>query len=121
MIVADPGHYYFLDTLDGGEAQVLTFVKREGDGYPGNVGHYLGTNIQEVLRAVVDRLKYVDNQIASEYSQMALRHVKEAIYCLELRAAERHNRPVTFGVDGAVYGDTCKKCGHVGCVGECHE
>ena len=120
MIIADPGHYYFLDTLDGGKAQVLIFVKREGEGYPGNVGHYPGANVQEVLRACIDRLKYLDNQIPSEYTKGCIELLKETVYNLELRAAGRHHRVVTFDINGAVYGDTCKKCGHVGCGGECH-
>lgn len=125
MKVVDPGHTYELGQLDVGpyteEPHLLVFVKRSGPNFPGNFGHYGGTTLQEVLRAVVDRLKYVDNQLSSPYTQMALRHAKEAIYCLELRAAERHNRAVTFGVDGAVYGDCCAKCLHVGCQGLCHD
>jgi hypothetical protein len=40
MRVFDPGHKY------------LKFVKREGDNYPRNRGHYEGTTSQEVLRAL---------------------------------------------------------------------
>jgi len=34
----DRGHKYALRHLDGNEVETLTFVKREGDGYPGNIG-----------------------------------------------------------------------------------
>lgn len=63
MKVLDQGHKYQLDTLDGKEPEILTFVKREGDKYPGNVGSYSGTTTQEVLRVLIDRTKYVDKQI----------------------------------------------------------
>ena len=62
MKVIDPGHKYELAHLDGNGHEVLTFVKREGDGYPGNIDHHAGTNLQEVFRAALDRVKYLDNQ-----------------------------------------------------------
>jgi hypothetical protein len=49
--VVEPGHTYQLECFDGCEALFLTFMKREGVLYPGNVGMHPGTNIQEVLRA----------------------------------------------------------------------
>ena len=120
MIVADPGHYYFLDTLDGGKAQVLTFVKREGDKYPGNVGHYPGVNVQEVLRACIDRMIYLNNQIYDSKNDAVISNLRDCIWLLESRAAARHGRP--WPIDGfdAVTTETCKKCGHVGCTGGCH-
>lgn len=52
MRVVDPGHVYDLVSLDGGQVHRLTFVKRLGERYPGNVGFpHAGTNMQEVLRA----------------------------------------------------------------------
>lgn len=56
MKVIDPGHVYDLRSLDGEQLNRLVFVKREGPSYPGNVGHYPGTTMQEVLRALIDRL-----------------------------------------------------------------
>lgn len=56
MQVIDPGHDYNLATLDGDGSSVrLTFVKREGPGFPGNIGCYPGrykytSLIQCVLR-----------------------------------------------------------------------
>jgi len=121
MKVLDPGHYYELKVLDS-DTEVpmhLRFVKREGPGYPGNVGHYPGTTMQEVLRAVVQRLEYVEQQVPDPQTEIALGSVKYAIWALECRAARRHGRDEPT-LDEALYGDTCGKCNHVGCTGSCH-
>jgi hypothetical protein len=120
MKVLDPGHRYALAHLDGEGEEILQFVKREGEGYPGNVGHCEGTTLQEGLRVFIDRANYVNNQIPNQHTLDAIGHMKMAIYEFEVRAAERHNRFVDFDVQGAVYGEICKKCGHVGCKGDCH-
>ena len=122
MRIVDPGHVYRLQVLDGGEQhteQTLTFVKREGAKYPGNVGQHPGTNIQEVLRACIDRLHYLDNQAPSGFNTTAIDHIVKALHGLEMRAAYRHGRQAPSVYD-AVYAATCIKCGHVECVGECH-
>ena len=92
MKTLDAGHTYLLDSIDGDIQQTLTFVKREGSGYPGNVGHYPGTIVQEVLRACIDRLKYVDNQIPNMANELCLSHLRSAIFNLENRAAQRHGK-----------------------------
>lgn len=134
MKVIDPGHEYRLDFLDGkglqctvylsGERHVvrndtLTFVKREGEGYPGNVGHHAGTIIQEVLRVLIDRLKYVDNQIPCAETKNAMEDLRSAIIWLERRAAGRHGREVSFTSEVELQ-STCPKCLHIGCEGGCH-
>ncbi len=120
MEVIDPGHEYTLDSLDGDQPNRLIFVKREGPGYPGNVGHHPGTTMQEVLRALIHRARYVNAQIPDERTERAIRHMEEAVYLFENRAAERHGRnPPTLRE--AVSGEgKCLKCGHVGCGGSCH-
>ena len=96
MQVIDPGHRYRLKTLDGfaGQWQELVFVKREGAGYPGNVGHHAGTILQEVWRVSIDRLKYVDAQIQHPCNQQAIDHLRCALRLLEERAVERHNASI---------------------------
>lgn len=121
MTVIDPGHEYALDSLDGELRQRLTFVKREGAGYPGNVGHHPGTTIQEVLRALVERCAYVNRQTpcpeTSEVTAMLIR----CVCLLEQRAARRHGRTLTASPEDIVAGvGKCSGCGHVGCRGGCH-
>ena len=122
MRVIDPGHKYALAHLDGKGETILVFVKREGAGYPGNVGAHEGTNIQEVLRAQIDRLKYLDAQIPHWRNKHALQYLREALLCLECRAAERTHRPFVFVSNRHIIETlpTCRKCGHIGCQGRCH-
>jgi hypothetical protein len=137
MQVIDPGHQYVLYVLDsdqgyrengdhgftpGHNGALLTFVKREGSGYPGNVGHYPGTTMQEALRALIHRAKYVNAQIPCEETGQAIEHMRRAIELLELRAARRHGRtpPIFKGTAFVEYHPTCPKCGHIGCEGTCH-
>ena len=119
MRVLDPGHRYALPHLDGDGETTLQFVKREGHIYPGNVGHEEGVNMQEVLRALIDRAVYLNGQIPSEDTTLAIHHMKLAVYAMEARAAHRHRRAPP-SVEDSVYGSTCRGCGHVGCDGSGH-
>lgn len=122
MIVRDPGHDYVLQSLDGEAPQRLTFVKREGPGFPGNVGSHPGTTTQDVLRALIERAKYVNGQIADPANALVIRNLREAFWHLEERAARRHGRPWTLpiGFEGIEELPGCPRCGHVGCDGVCH-
>ena len=130
MRVVDPGHRYVLRQLDSalpdnlGPADLtgeLRFVKREGEGYPGNVGHYCGTTTQEVLRALIDRAKYVDNQIPDARNRQVIYYLRAAIFELEMRAAERHGRVLPlFDMEDIENLPTCERCNHIGCQGGCH-
>ncbi len=122
MKVIDPGHVYELESLDGEFPQTLTFVKREGPKFPGNVGHHPGTTLQDVLRALLDRMHYLQNQIPCEENHQVITDLEDAIYVLEARAAARHGR----SLEGIAYTDVvngnakCPVCGHIGCTGNCH-
>jgi hypothetical protein len=139
MKVLDPGHVYDLDWLDGEPARDLRgvastqpdfrldenrliFVKREGSGYPGNVGHHPGTNMQEVLRALIDRVKYLDQQVPHYVNELIIEHLRMSLFYLEDRAAERHHREPTFDIDTPNIEElpVCVRCGHIGCEGICH-
>lgn len=121
MRVLDPGHDYVLLSLDGDAPQRLTFVKREGPGFPGNVGSHPGTTMQEVLRALIERAEYVNNQVPCAETEAAGELMKSALLVLELRAARRHERvaPELETLDEAISGPFCQKCGHIGCPGSC--
>lgn len=126
MKVVDPGHYYLLEQLDAFPhpyRQPLVFVKRVGDGYPGNEPPpYSGTNMQEVLRALIDRIKYLDNQIHDPRNNQVLYYLRGSIFELEMRAAERHGRMLPlFDMEQIENIPTCVDCGHIGCNGECHK
>lgn len=135
MKVIDPGHVYELDCLDhdpSKDAHILRkhrliFVKREGERFPGNVGTRSGTTTQEVLRALIDRTKYVDAQIHSRMNHGALNGLRAAMFFLELRAAGERgedcrlwkDRIYQMRRDHATFIEdlpTCSTCGHVFCT-----
>lgn len=125
MKVLDPGHRYQLASLDKKwwhfwkRPITLRFVKREGPGYPGNVGHYPGTNLQEVLRALIDRVYYLDGQISCEENDLILWHLRCSLQGLEDRAARRHGRDLDNFTGWIEFEPTCSLCGHIGCKGGC--
>ena len=90
MIEVDPGHIYGCHQLDGRGYQLIRFVKREGPGYPGNVGKYSGTNIQELLRAIIARLKYLQRQGPHFANVLVIAALRLSLNLLEYRAARRH-------------------------------
>ena len=119
MRVIDPGHEYALTHLDGGREEILTFVKREGPQYPGNVGSHPGTNMQEVLRVLIHRLRYLDEQLPHFSNKYVLDDLRSALRKLEIRAADRHGRRhPRFTIEPEAM-PVCQRCGHIECGGEC--
>jgi hypothetical protein len=124
MQVVDPGHRFALDMLDCSphssyRTTGLTYVKREGTNYPGNIGHYAGTTLQEVCRAQISRALYVDNQISCIQTRNFIRLQRESILELELRAAERHGRVLLNVREDIENEPTCLNCGHIQCNSNC--
>lgn len=118
----DPGHWYKLDQLDQPECALkqfpdveLRFVKREGEGYPGNIDSHPGTTTQEVLRALIKRARYVNGQIPDERNLKVISLLRETIILLEDRAAERAGINVWVGPVRVPVDDwpTCPTCGHL--------
>ena len=119
MKCLDPGHRYELLTLDGEEKQILQFVKREGEKFPGNEGTACGTTLQEVIRALIDRVDYLNNQVPDQDNVEAIGHLAASLFLFEKRAARRHNR-TTPPILEILNGPFCDKCLHAGCKGGCH-
>lgn len=122
MKTVDPGHLYVLDHLDGEGTSLLRFVKRVGENFPGNEEPaYEGVTLQEVLRAMIDRVKYVSNQQHWQENDDVLTSLRDALYKLELRAAKVRqevkeflnvNRSNTMWIEEL---PVCNQCGHVAC------
>jgi hypothetical protein len=118
MKVIDPGHAYTMHSYDGTFPQSITFMKRKGEGYPGNYDSHPGTNCQEVLRVLIDRVKYLDEQIPSEYNISIIDHLRMALWQFELRAATRHGLRVPKNMRRILNVEdvpSCKTCGHIYC------
>lgn len=118
MKIIEPGHHYELANIDGWVKNEIIYVKREGGGYPGNVGAHPGTNLQEGWRAEIDRLKYLNKQIPCLENITATMALRFAIMALESRAAERHNRPTPKFTDEVELMPVCPHCLHIGCPGQ---
>lgn len=118
MKVLDPGHRYELAALDGDAVQTVQFVKRDfpPERYPGNVGSYSGTTMQECLRALIDRAEYVNRQTHSPQTTMAAYYMRVSLYYLEERAARRHGLGFEgFSVARIETYPVCPTCGHLVC------
>jgi hypothetical protein len=126
MKILDSGHRYWLEMLDiqGDQrhgTEMLTFVKRQGPRYPGNNSYYPGTNCQEVLRALIDRVKHLNSQVPDEHNEPILRSLREALWLFESRAAQRYGRtlPPLEEFESIESEPPCPQCAHICCHGEC--
>lgn len=115
MKVLDPGHRYELDQFDGNGSNILQFMKRQGPGYPGNIGTSPGTNIQETLRVLIDRIIYLNDQMQDFRDISIVALLRDSLWLLEERAAERHNLTLPQRWIQVEKMPTCKHCGHVVC------
>lgn len=96
MRVEDPGHRFGLKMLDAKNSDnhwMLQYVKRMGAKYPGNKTEHPGTTIQEVCRAQISRLRYVNAQDPDANNDAAIAHEQWTIWHLEKRAFARHGKP----------------------------
>ena len=121
MRAIDSGHLYELKTLDvDGSPGYLQFVKRIGEKYPGNEAPaYGGTIIQEVCRALIDRLRYVDNQQPAYENAVAISLLRSTIWMLEKRAARVGGYEIKATSDATIeHIETCEEHLHIQC-GKC--
>lgn len=124
MKVLDEGHDYLLENYDGSGTQRLTFMKREGPGYPFNVGYYPGTNCQEVLRVLLNREKYLNKQIPCDDNLRIIAHLRRSFLEFERRGAIRHGDIELYPLQLWDVDDVpveniphCQVCGHIRCFG----
>lgn len=117
MRVLDLGHCYEVAGYDGGCSQKITFMKREGEGYPFNIGSYGGTNCQELIRVLMDRVEYLDKQIPCAENRAILGCLRSALVLFEARAANRHGRDLVGPLDQIEQIPPCRECGHIQCGG----
>jgi hypothetical protein len=88
MKVLELGHIYQLAHLDSDGHESLTFIRRNSKAIT-HASEHAGTNSQEVLRALIDRTKFLNDIIPCEETQDALWHLRMALFCYEARAWRR--------------------------------
>ena len=78
-----PGHLYHLTNLDGDGHETLQFVNR---------GHGLdceGTNNQEVIRALINRVEFLNNEKPWHGNADIIKYLQMALVLHETRHIER--------------------------------
>ena len=77
------GHLYHLDHLDGDGQERLEFVNR------GHGIDHEGTNNQEVIRALINRVEFLNNEKPWHGNADIIRHLQMALVLHETRHIER--------------------------------
>ena len=86
MKVLDKGHTYLLkDNGSCEHSNKLIFFKDKKY----NKNGYEGTTNQEVLRALIDRMKFMDKQCPSKENKKIIKHLRKALALHEIRHIKR--------------------------------
>lgn len=88
MKIIDPGHIYDLWQLGSDEPQRLTFIKRSGGAVQYDE-EWPGVQVQEVLRALIDRSLYLNDIIPCAETEDAIWYLRMALFSYEARAHRR--------------------------------
>lgn len=97
-IVITPGHTYSLDQLDGEGRHHLQFVQRHP--HPPKQG----TTNQEVCRALIDRVKFLNAEVPWEGNAQIIYHLRMVIALHEARAMFRHIEKHDYEIEHAKLG-----------------
>lgn len=89
MEILEAGHKYkvnnFSKTDECDTTQEIVFVKDaiiNGDGHE-------GTNCQELLRVLIDRVKFLESQKSNEVNEQIIKNLRECIILFEKRHLDR--------------------------------
>lgn len=96
MKVIEPGHIFKLPHIESDGEEVLVFLRRDAANDKDN---HAGTNVQEVLRALISRTKYMDAQVPAIENDDTLWHLRMALMGYEGRAYRRKMDKVNRGKD----------------------
>lgn len=93
MHVLDPGHVYELKQLGTDQTVQLKFVKRSGGAVQYDE-EWPGLQVQEVLRALIDRSQYLNDILPCAETTNAIWHLRMALFEYEARAYRRKQEHV---------------------------
>ena len=88
MKIVEAGHRYALKHVDSDGYELLTFIRRNSSAITHESEHP-GTNVQEVLRALIDRSLFLDDVIPAPETMDAVWHLRMALFSYEARAYRR--------------------------------
>lgn len=93
--IVEPGYAYDLNNVDGGE-QVLLFIKKAPKTPEDSTLETVqnGTTNEAVIAVAIDRLKFLDGLMPSDFNKDAIMHLEAALSALESRTADRKQREV---------------------------
>lgn len=94
MKILEPGHKYELEHLESEGKETLTFIRRSSGIVDYGDREHPGTNTQEVIRALIDRSLYLDWVLPCDETKDAVWHLRQALYCYEVRAWKRKQEKV---------------------------
>ena len=86
--VIDPGHIYNLRQLGTDEKVELKFIKRSGGAIQYDK-EWPGLQVQEVIRALIDRSEYLNAIIPCAETEDSIYFLRMALYSYEARAYRR--------------------------------
>ena len=95
MKVLVPGHCYILDlyepeTTDAmGMATILQFIQKEADGNGKFVTVRNGTTNEDVLKVLIDRLKYLNEKLPCTSNKIVIANLQNALLTLQNRTKLR--------------------------------
>ncbi len=112
----EPGRVFDLDCVGGypyPQWQRIFFFQ----------GEIPGVTVQEVLRVLIARMKYVESQSHSPYNAVVIDHLRSSLYDLECRAhvargVKLDDPRILPLIEGDRVEDlpACPQCGHVCCT-----
>jgi hypothetical protein len=113
MRIIVPGHQYLLDSYDGEIEIALTFMQRVGPNYPGNTAGRAGTNCQDVIRSLIDRVHYLNGQHVAPENDDIIHYLRAALYSFERRAARLKGIAWKCPIKAIELLPACRICGHI--------
>lgn len=93
MKIVDEGYEYSLASLEGSPDQSLRFKKteeRKGE----LITLHDGTSNEEIIKALINRLHFLNDWMYDSYNSEALIHLENALNALHARQADRKARGV---------------------------
>jgi hypothetical protein len=89
MRIIEPGHVYGLFRGPVREGEVLRFIRRSSAAVDYGNGEHAGTNTQEVIRVLIDRLGFLRGRVRWIDLSEVIYSLRMALFCYEARAWAR--------------------------------